>query len=69
VAGVTAIELTVLGVTVSAAIPLTLPTLAVIVDVPAATPVARPAVLMVAVAVLELVQVADVLTFAVDPSL
>ena len=44
-------------------------TAAVIVLVPAATAVANPVVLMVAVAVLELLHVADELIFAVEPSL
>jgi hypothetical protein len=44
-------------VTVSAAVPEMLPDVALIVDVPAATPVARPAAEMVAAAVLLLDQV------------
>ena len=74
VAGVTAIEASVGGggttaVTVRAAVPLTPLREAVIVAVPAATPVARPAAFTVAVATLELVQVAVDVTFAVELSL
>jgi hypothetical protein len=50
--GVTVMPVMVGAVTVSAAVPETLPELAVIVDEPAATPVARPALEMLAVAVL-----------------
>jgi hypothetical protein len=56
-------------VTVSAAVPLTPLTVAVIVVEPAATPVARPPVLIGAVAVFEELHVADEVTFAVDPLL
>jgi hypothetical protein len=56
-------------VTVRTAVPFTLLSEAVMLLDPAATPVARPAALMVAVAVLELVQVADDVMFAVEPSL
>ena len=69
VAGVTAIFVTVFAVTVSAADPLTPLTVAVIVVEPAATPVASPPAPMVAVAALEEVHVAVVVTFPVDPSL
>jgi hypothetical protein len=48
--GVTVMPVMVGAVTVSAAVPETLPELAVIVDEPAATPVARPALEMLAVA-------------------
>ena len=68
VAGVTAIEESVGGaaaVTVSAAVPFTPLSEAVIVVDPAATAVARPAALIVAVAVLELVHVAVEVTLAV----
>jgi hypothetical protein len=68
VAGVMAIEVSVL-VTVSAAVPLMPLNFAVMVLAPAVTPVARPDVLIVAVAVLELLQVTDVLIFAVELSL
>jgi len=71
VAGVTAIEESVLtaAATVSAAVPLTPLSVAVIVDEPAATDVDRPAALMVAAAVLELLHMALEVTFAVEPSL
>ena len=59
VAGVTEMEVSVgvALVTVSAAVPEMLPDVAVMVDVPAATPVARPALEIVAAAVLLLDQV------------
>jgi hypothetical protein len=71
VAGVTAIETSVFtgAVTVNAAVPLTPLSVAVTVLEPAATAVARPVALMVAAAVLELFQVALVLTLAAEPSL
>jgi len=65
--GVTAIEVIAFPVTVSVVVPLTPPTIAVIVVDPAATAVASPVALMVAAAALELVQVAVELTFAVVP--
>jgi hypothetical protein len=71
-AGVTAMEESVGAggaVTVSAAVPFTPVSVAVMVVDPAATAVERPAALMVAVAVLELVHVAFDVTFAVDPLL
>jgi hypothetical protein len=70
-AGVTAIAVSVFigAVTVSAAVPLMPLKAAVTVDVPAATPVASPDTLMVAVAVEELVQLAVVLTSPEVPSL
>jgi hypothetical protein len=71
VAGVTAIEESVLAatVTVSVAAPLIPLSEAVIVDEPAATAVAIPAAVMVAIEGEELVQVTDALTSAVVPSL
>jgi hypothetical protein len=71
VAGVTAIEESVLSatVTVSVAAPLIPLSEAVIVDEPAATAVAIPAAVMVAIEGEELVQVTDALTSAVVPSL
>jgi hypothetical protein len=57
VAGVTEIPVMVGPVTVRAAVPDTLPEVALIVDEPAAAPVARPALEMVAAAVLLLDQV------------
>ena len=57
------------AVTVRIAVPFTPLSEAVMVLEPAATAVARPVALMVAVAVLELLHVAVVLTFAVEPSL
>jgi hypothetical protein len=67
--GVTAIEVIAFAVTVSVVVPLTPPTIAVIVLDPAATAVANPVAPMVAAAALELVQVAVELTFAVVPLL
>jgi hypothetical protein len=71
VAGATAIEASVLvaTVTVSVAAPLIPLSEAVIVDEPAATAVAIPAVVMVAIGGEELVQVTDAVTLAVEPSL
>lgn len=69
VAGVTATFVTVFADTVSAAVPLTPPAVAVIVVDPAATPVASPPALMVAVAMLDELHVAVVVTVAVDSSL
>ena len=68
VAGETVMDVSALAVTVSVAVPLTLPAEAVMVVEPLATPVAIPAALMVAAAV-ELVQVAVKVRFPVDPSL
>jgi hypothetical protein len=69
--GVTAIEVTLADaeVTARAAVPLTPLSAAVMVVDPAATAVARPDALMVAVVVLELVHVAVEVTFAVEPLL
>jgi hypothetical protein len=67
--GVTAMDEMALVVTVKAAAPLTLPDVAVMVEEPAAAAVARPAALMVAVAVLELVHVTEEVMFAVVLSL
>jgi hypothetical protein len=67
--GATEIEVST-GVTVRVADPLILPELAVIVAVPAATPVANPVCWpTVAVAVLDEVQLAEVVRFLVVPSL
>jgi hypothetical protein len=67
--GVTAIETSDAGVTVSGALPETLPEVAVIVDEPAATDVANPlepaALLMAATAVLDDFQVTPVVRFCV----
>jgi hypothetical protein len=68
-AGVTAIDVSVFAFTVSAAVPLTPLKVAVIVVVPDATAVARPAALIVATPALELAQVAVPVTTAVEPSL
>ena len=70
-AGVTAMELRVgaVAVTVMAAVPLIPLSDAVIVVDPDATPLARPAVLMVATAVLALTHVTVVVMFFVEPSL
>src|SRR5579859_7619029 len=69
VAGVTAMEVTVLAVTVSVAVPVTPLTVAVIGVVPAATPVARPAALTVATVGFALAQIAVAVMLAVVPSL
>jgi hypothetical protein len=70
-AGVTAIDerVAVVVETVRVAVPLTPLTIAVMVVDPAATPVARPAALMVATFVFALTHVAVEVTFFVDPSL
>lgn len=57
------------GVMVRVAVPLMPSTVAVSVVAPEATPVARPALLMVATAVAELVQVTAEVTLLVEPSL
>jgi hypothetical protein len=57
------------AVTVSMAVPLTAPSVAVTVVAPEATAVARPPVLIVAVAVAELVQVTAEVILRVEPSL
>ena len=67
--GVTAMDVGVLTVTVSVAVPLTPLRAAVTVEDPAATPVARPAELMVATEVFDEVQVAVEVTLAVVPLL
>jgi hypothetical protein len=67
-AGVTAMETSAAGVTVSAVLPVMLPEVAEIVVVPAATAVARPLAAMVAVAVLDDAQVAVEVRFCVEPS-
>ncbi|MGD0912290.1 MAG: hypothetical protein ABR928_10355 [Terracidiphilus sp.] len=71
VAGVTEIVVTVFvaAVTLSAAVPLTLLSEAVMVLEPEATAVARPEAFVVATAVFEDFQVDVVVTFAVEPSL
>ncbi|MGD0912289.1 MAG: hypothetical protein ABR928_10350 [Terracidiphilus sp.] len=71
VAGVTEIAVTVFvaAVTLSAAVPLTLLSEAVMVLEPAVTPVAKPDDFTVATAVFEVVQVAVDVTFAVELSL
>ena len=71
-AGVTAIEASVgptPAVTARLAVAVRLPSVAVIVEEPAETPVARPAALMVATVVAELVQVTEAVRFCVEPSL
>ena len=62
-AGVTAIETSVAGVTVRLVEPLIDPEVALIVVLPAATPVARPPLLMVATDVALEVQVAELVRF------
>jgi hypothetical protein len=70
-AGVTAIEASVFAtaVTVNAVVPVTPLSDAVTLVEPAATPVASPVELMVAIAVLAIAHVTVVLTFAVELSL
>ena len=71
-AGVTAMDTSVAEVTISVAVPETLPDVAVIVDEPAATDVANPfepaALLIAATAVLDDFQVTPVVRFCVEPS-
>jgi len=66
-AGVTAIETRTGGVTVKEVDSLTVPEVAVIVEVPAARLAANPAALMVATLVIEEVQVTELVRFAVVP--
>ena len=68
-AGVTAIETSVGAVTVRTVEPLIDPDVALIVDVPMATPVARPELLIVAVAVVSEAQVTELVMFCVLLSL
>ena len=63
------IDIRALVCTVSVAVPLIVPTAAATVVVPAATPVASPAALMVATLEGVEVQVAALVTEAVEPSL
>jgi hypothetical protein len=67
-AGVTAIEVSAADATVSVVLPTTVPEVAEMVLVPAATVVARPPAAMVAVAVLDDAQVAEAVRFCVVPS-
>jgi len=66
---VTEIEVSTAAVTVNVAEPLIVPDLAVMVAVPAVTPVASPVLLTVATEVFEEVQVAVLLRFCVVPLL
>ena len=68
-AGVTAIDTSVGAVTVSVAEPVMEPDVAWIVLLPAVTPAARPELAMVATAVDDEVQVAEVVRFCVLPLL
>ena len=68
VAGVTAIESSAAAVTVKVVFPLTLFRVVVIVAVPVALAVARPALVIDAVALSELSQVALAVTSTVEPS-
>jgi hypothetical protein len=67
--GVTEIEVNTAAVTVKVAEPLIVPDLAVMVAVPAVTPVAIPVLLTVATEFFEEVQVAALLRFCVVPLL
>jgi hypothetical protein len=69
VAGVTAIEVNTAAVTVNVAEPLIVPDLAVMVALPAATLVANPPLLIVAIDVAEEVQLAVLVRFWVVPLL
>jgi hypothetical protein len=69
VTGVTAIEVNTAAVTVSVADPLTVPEVAVIVEVPEATLVANPVWLIVAIDGADEAQVALLLRFCVVPLL
>jgi hypothetical protein len=62
-AGVTAIDCNVAAVTVRVVEPFMAPEVALIVEVPTPVPVARPAAVMVAVAVLDELQVAVLVKF------
>lgn len=66
--GVSAIETRVAGVTVNVAMPLMVPEVALIVVVPAATPLASPPLVIVAMFMAEELQVAEPLRFCVLPS-
>jgi hypothetical protein len=68
-AGVTAIDCSVAAVTVSTVEPLIAPDVALIVEVPTPAPVARPAVVIVAVAVVPELHVTAPVKFWVEPSL
>ncbi len=67
-AGVTAMELSVAASTVSVVLPVTLPAVAEMVVVPAATVVARPFAAIVAAATFVDAQVTCAVTFCVEPS-
>ena len=66
--GVSAIETKVAGVTVNVAVPVAVPEVALIAVVPAATPLARPPPVIVAMFVAEELQVAEAVRFCVLPS-
>ena len=67
-AGVTAIEVTTAAVTVRLVVPLTEPSVAVMVDEPVANVAASPLVEIVAMAVFDDFQVTDVVRLDVEPS-
>ena len=67
-AGVTAIDTRLGGPTVRVMVPVTAPDVALICEVPWATPLARPAAVMVAVAVFDDAQAAVLVRSCVDPS-
>jgi hypothetical protein len=68
-AGVTAIDCSVAAVTVRTVEPLIAPDVALIVEVPTPAPVARPAVVIVAIAVVPELHVTVPVKFCVEPSL
>lgn len=67
-AGVTAMDCRVAGVTVSVMLPVIVPDVAEMTEVPAVTPAARPAVLMLATVVVAEDQVTEAVTSFVVPS-
>ena len=67
-AGVTATETRVAGPTVNVVLPVTPPEVALTWEVPCAVALARPPAVMVATAVLEDTQVAELVTSTIDPS-
>jgi hypothetical protein len=67
-AGVTPIDTNTAGPTVKVVLPVTPPDVALIWEVPSAAPMARPPALIVATALLEDTQVAELVTSSIDPS-
>ena len=67
-AGVTAIDTNTAAPTVRVVLPVTTPDVALIWEVPWATPVASPPTVIVATALFDETQVAELVTSSVDPS-